>query len=96
MNWDEIRELSQKHEICCHTASHCKVTELMTDDEIRHEIVESKRYLENQIQNEVHTFCWCGGDDYQGSRFFHKYLEEAGYRFLVSNLKLERIRRKDK
>ena len=94
MNWEEIRALAKHHEICCHTGSHCKVTDRMTPEKIRWEIVESKRHLEEKIGREVPVFCWCGGDDYQGSRFFHAYLQEAGYRFLVSNLKVERIGRK--
>ena len=94
MNWEEIRRLAERHEICCHTGSHCRVTDRMTPEEIPREIVESKRYLEEKTGREVSAFCWCGGDDYRGSAFFHSYLREAGYRFLVSNLKLERIGRK--
>lgn len=94
MNWNEIRALAEKHEICCHTGSHCSVTDEMSEEQIRREIEESKRHLEEKTGKEVSVFCWCGGDDWQGSEHFHKFLTGAGYRFLVSNLKLERIGRK--
>lgn len=92
MTWDEIRDLSARHEICCHTGSHSPVTPDMTPEEIRREVVDSKRHMEEEIQKEVSVFCWRGGEEYRRARFAHPYFEEAGYRYVVSNLKLEKIR----
>lgn len=92
MNWDEIRELSQRHQICCHTGNHVPVTEDMSHDEICREVIWAKRHLEEKIQKEVPVFCWRSGEEYARVPYAHKYLQEAGYRYVVSNLKLEKIR----
>jgi peptidoglycan/xylan/chitin deacetylase (PgdA/CDA1 family) len=92
MTWDEIREVAKTNEICCHTGTHAELDENMSDDTLRREIVDSKKKLEDEIGREVPVFCWRGGQDYKHSEFAHKYFEEAGYRYIVSNLKIERIR----
>ena len=61
------------------------------EEGIRREIVDSRRRLEEMTGAEVTVFCWRGGDDYRRSAFSHSYLKEAGYRYLVSNLKIEKI-----
>ena len=38
------------------------------------------------------VFCWRSGEEYRKMGYTHKYFEEAGYRYVVSNLKLEKIR----
>lgn len=92
MTWDEIRDLAKKHEICCHTGTHAYCTEAMTEEALAHEIIDSKRHMEEEIGREVSVFCWCGGDEYNKAQYAHAALKEAGYRYLVSNLKLEKIR----
>lgn len=92
MTWEELCRISEKHVICCHTGSHSCITENQEEAVQRREIVDSKRRLEEQLGVEVPVFCWRAGDEYAHSRFAHKMLAEAGYRYLVSNLKLEKIR----
>lgn len=92
MTWDEIRELSKNHEICCHTGNHVDIPPEMAPEKIRHEVVDSKKRLEEQIQKEVSVFCWRSGEEYRKMGYTHKYFEVAGYRYVVSNLKLEKIR----
>ena len=91
MTWEEIKEISKDHEILCHTATHACLDENMDPETIRREIIDSKRHLEEKIGREVAVFCWRGGDEYRRSEFAHEYLKEAGYRYLVSNLKIEKI-----
>lgn len=59
---------------------------------MQREIVEAKRYLEEKIGREVEVFCWLYGEEYHYNEKAHKFLKEAGYKYVVSNLKLERIR----
>lgn len=92
MTWDEIRDLSKRHEICCHTGNHVPITPDMPEEEIRHEVVDAKRHMEDMIQKDVSVFCWRSGEEYARVQYAHKYLQEAGYRYVVSNLKLEKIR----
>jgi len=92
MNWDEIREIAKNHEICCHTGSHFQITKETPDEDMHREIVEAKRYLEKQIGREVEVFCWLYGEEYDYNQRAHKHLKEAGYKYVVSNLKMEKIR----
>lgn len=92
MTWDEIRELSKNHEICCHTGNHVPITPDMPEEEIRHELIGAKAHMEKMLGKEVPVFCWRAGEEYARVSYTHKYFEEAGYRYVVSNLKLEKIR----
>lgn len=92
MNWDEIRSLSRNHEICCHTGTHARISPEMSDAELRYEIIESKKHMEEQIQKEVAVFCWRAGEEYAKVDYTHPYFTEAGYRYVISNLKMEKIR----
>lgn len=92
MTWDEVREIAQKHEICCHTGNHFQISKDTPDEDMHREIVESKRKLEKEIGRDVDVFCWLYGEEYSYNIRAHKYLEEAGYKYVVSNLKMEKIR----
>ena len=92
MTWDEIRDLAQRHEICCHTGNHVPITPDMSEEEIRHELIDAKAHMEKMIGREVPVFCWRAGEEYARVQYTHKYFEEAGYRYVVSNLKLEKIK----
>lgn len=92
MTWEELKELAQRHEICCHTGNHQRITADMEDEKIRLEVIDSKRRLEEMTGAKVSVFCWNKGEEYSRVPYTHKYFEEAGYRYVVSNLKLEKIR----
>ncbi len=92
LNWDEVKELSEKHEICCHTGSHFEITNETSDEDMHREIVQSKILLEKHIHKPVNVFCWLAGEEYSYNLRAHKHLEEAGYQYVVSNLKLEKIK----
>lgn len=92
MTWDEIKEVAKDHEICCHTGNHFQIFKDTSDEDMHREIVRSKRYLEEKIGREVEVFCWLYGEEYSFNTRAHKHLKEAGYKYVVSNLKLEKIR----
>ena len=91
MNWDEVREIAKRHEICCHTGNHFQITRETSDEDMHREIVVAKRKLESEIGRSVDVFCWLYGEEYSYNIRAHKYLEEAGYKYVVSNLKMEKI-----
>lgn len=91
LNWDEICKISRHHEICCHTASHVPLQMDAPAKVLQHEIVDSKRRLEQHIGKKVDVFSWVYGGEYNTSIRAHRYLEEAGYKFMVSSLKVEKI-----
>jgi peptidoglycan/xylan/chitin deacetylase (PgdA/CDA1 family) len=92
MTWDELRELDQKHVIACHTKTHHRLTKDSLDSELRREIVESKEELEQQLGHEVSTFAWLYGSEYGVNPKADAYLHKAGYRYLVSNFKIQKLR----
>ncbi len=92
MNWGEVVELSQRHEICCHTGNHFQISKQTPDEDMQREIVEAKRLLEAKIGRPVDVFCWLYGEEYNYNIRAHKFLEQAGYKYVLSNLKLEKIR----
>ncbi len=91
MNWDEVRAVAKNHEICCHTGNHFQIHRDTPDFDMYREIVVAKRVLEEQIGRPVDVFCWLYGEEYSYNTRAHKYLKEAGYRYVVSNLKMEKI-----
>lgn len=92
MNWDEVRLVAKNHEICCHTGCHFEITKETSDEDMHREIVLAKRKLEAEIDRPVDVFCWLYGEEYNYNVRAHKHLQDAGYRYVVSNLKIEKIR----
>lgn len=92
MTWDEVRKVAKNHEICCHTGHHFEITPQTSDEDMHREIVLAKRKLEEEIDRPADVFCWLYGQEYYYNSRAHKHLEEAGYRYVVSNLKMEKIR----
>lgn len=46
MTRQEVRQLAEKHEICCHTGSHFRIEKDTSEEDMYREIVESKQRLE--------------------------------------------------
>lgn len=92
MSWDEVRDIASRYEICCHSGTHFEITKETPDEDMYREIVVSKRHLEEKIGRGVDVFCWLYGEEYNYNTRAHKYLKEAGYKYVLSNLKLEKIK----
>lgn len=92
INGDEIRKIAKHHVICCHTGTHFEITRDTSDEDMYREIVEAKQVLEHYAGVPVEVFCWLAGEEYNYNPRTHKYLEEAGYKYVLSNLKMEKIR----
>lgn len=92
LTWDELRAISKHHEVCCHTGTHFNLDENSTDEEMRREIILSKRRLEEELGKPIDVFCWLGGKEYAEYPQSHPYLREAGYRYLVGNLKIQKLK----
>ena len=91
LSWEEIRRIAARHEICCHTDSHIALSPDVSAEALRREIVDAKRTLEQRAGRRVDVFAWKSGAEYDADLRAHRYFEEAGYRFLVSSVKIEKI-----
>ncbi len=92
MTWDEVRALDRKHVIACHTQTHRRLTEDLPDDELKREICASKQELEEQLSHEVTTFAWLFGSEVGVNPRADRFLRDAGYRYLLSNFKIQKLR----
>jgi len=81
MSWSEIRALGARHVVGCHTASHRRLHAKVPPSEIRDEVVEAKRVMEERIGCEVQAFCWVGGEEENFSHETAVVIRDAGFRF---------------
>ena len=77
MSNSALRELSQDFEIGSHTLDHYPI-DGKDLDEIKHQVVNGKKELENRIGKEVDIFCYPGGRSHAQSR---KIVKDAGFKF---------------
>ena len=88
----ELRTLSERHEIIAHTASNLRVAEVTSDEDLQRELVEPKQYLERVTGREIPVFAWMMGTPYGGHPRHDAALRNAGYRYVLSNTMIQRIR----
>lgn len=81
MSWDEVRRLDGRHVIGCHTCTHCRLTAEVPEAQLRREIVDSKKILEQALGHEVEVFCWVGGEERAYTAAAAALIREAGYGF---------------
>jgi peptidoglycan/xylan/chitin deacetylase (PgdA/CDA1 family) len=81
MDWNQIRELDQSgHEIGSHTMTHTLLPQC-NDTELEFELVESKKILEQRIDNSIDSFCYPNGDHDQRTI---KAVQLAGYQCAIT------------
>ena len=91
LSWDEVRELDRNHVIVSHTLTHTALTPESSDELMLREISASKRALEAQLGREVESFAWLLGAEHGLNPRADAYLLGAGYRYLFSTFKLQRL-----
>jgi peptidoglycan/xylan/chitin deacetylase (PgdA/CDA1 family) len=90
LSWDEVRELDKQHVIASHTKTHSRITFDATQD-LEREIVGSQRDFERELGHFVKSFAWLFGSEYGVHEEADKYLHEAGYHYLFSNFKIQKL-----
>jgi peptidoglycan/xylan/chitin deacetylase (PgdA/CDA1 family) len=91
MTWEEITEIGRHHVLCCHSGSHFQIKLDTPDVEMQREIVEAKARIEGQTGSECPVFCWLLGEEYSYNPRAAAFIQQAGYRYVVGNLKMERV-----
>lgn len=90
LSWDEVRELDKSHVVASHTKTHSRITLDITQD-LEREIVGSQADFERELGHSVKAFAWLFGSEYGVHKEADKYLHEAGYRYLFSNFKIQKL-----
>jgi Polysaccharide deacetylase len=63
MTVEQLRELARVHVVGCHTSSHVRLSDTLSEQELIREIPEAKRELEAAVGSSVDCFAWVGGEE---------------------------------
>ncbi len=90
LNWDELKTLDKKHVVACHTRNHAK----LADDPayLRNEIVGPQQDFKQHLGHRVRSFAWLSGSAYGDHAASDRLIDEAGYHFVFSNYKIQKIK----
>lgn len=91
MNWDEVRDLSERHVVFPHTAHHEGFDTVLSDADIQREVVDSKRALEAVTGQPAPAFVWLHGSSYGQSPRHDAAVRDAGYRYQFANTMIHRV-----
>lgn len=91
MSWEEIADLSERHVVTPHTASHQGLADVATDEDLHREVVEPKQLLDAVTGQSAPAFVWLLGSAWGMSERHDQAVREAGYRYLISNTMLHRV-----
>lgn len=92
LSWPELRAAHGRgHLVACHSRNHTALHPDTPDDVLHDEIVVAKRELEDGLGAEVDTFCYLYGAEYGLNPRADAMLIAAGFRYLFSNFRLQRL-----
>jgi hypothetical protein len=94
LTWEETRDLSRRHVVFPHTASHDGIAETVDDSHLDREVREPHQLLRDATDGRsAPVFAWMGGTPYGASAAHDRAVREAGIRYVVSNTMIQRIAR---
>lgn len=91
MTWDEVEDLSDRHVVFPHTASHEGFDTILDAADIDREVVGPKGQLEAVTGRIAPAFAWLRGSAYGRSELHDRAVVDAGYRYLFSNTMIQRL-----
>lgn len=82
MTYQQLKILiNEGHVIADHTATHHRMNEDDTKETLIHEIIDSKKTLEEHTGAEIKIFCWCGGEEQHYTKAAYDLIKQAGYKY---------------
>jgi polysaccharide deacetylase len=92
MTWDELREVAARgHVVTCHTATHCAAADVLTEEDARRELHESRARLEEELGREVRTLTWLLGTAFGEDPEADRRMLAAGYDTVIAATRIQRI-----
>jgi peptidoglycan/xylan/chitin deacetylase (PgdA/CDA1 family) len=90
IDWTELRQLDRDHVVASHTRNHACIS---ADDAAvqESEIVGAQDDFRRELGHPVRSFAWLSSGIYGHSALTDACLDRAGYEFLFSDLKLQRL-----
>jgi peptidoglycan/xylan/chitin deacetylase (PgdA/CDA1 family) len=80
LSWRSLIRLRDRHVIGCHGFSHCRLGARLTSTELRREIGDAKRALEEGLGCSIPVFAWVGGEEESYSAAASEAIRRAGFR----------------
>lgn len=90
IDWTEVRTLDSEHVVASHTKTHTQVS-LHDRGELFREIVGAQHDFTRQLGHPVKAFAWLWGGEFGMNPKADNLVLEAGYSFLFSNYKIQRV-----
>lgn len=81
MTWQQLRRIGQFHEIGCHTWTHCRLRDALSDEDLKIQIPDAKRQMEHELERDIRTFAWVGGEERSYGRKAATAIQAAGFRY---------------
>ncbi|TNC72222.1 polysaccharide deacetylase family protein [Rubellimicrobium roseum] len=92
MTWDEARDLAGRgHGFACHSRSHFDLQPDTPDHVLWDEIHTAATEMRAGLEQAVEIFCWLHGAEAGVNPRADAMLTEAGFRYLFSNFKVQRL-----
>ena len=92
MTWDELRDAHARgHAVACHSRTHTELTPETPDSILHDEIVLAKQEFDAALGAPVEIFCFRRGAEYGLNPRADAMLIEAGYRYIWSNFRVQRL-----
>lgn len=92
MSWDELRDARARgHYVACHSRNHTALHPDTPDHILHDEIITAKQELEEGLGARVDTFCYLHGAEFGLNPRADRMLIKAGYQYLFSNFRLQKI-----
>jgi peptidoglycan/xylan/chitin deacetylase (PgdA/CDA1 family) len=93
LTWDQLRKLDQKHVIASHSRSHTQLS-LLPSATREEEIIGAQQEFKKQLGHPVRAFASLTGPAYGENKLTDRLVAAAGYDFVFSNFRIQRIRAK--
>ena len=91
LSWEELRQIDKKHVVASHSRSHALLTSLSPALQYQ-EVVGSQEDFRKNLGHPVRSFVSLTGPQYGDSPAIDALIDKAGYDFVLSNFRIQRIR----
>ncbi len=91
LTWEELRQIDRKHVIASHTRSHTLLSKLPPAEQYK-EVVGSQDDFKKNLGHPVRGFVSLTGPPYGDNTAIDRLIDTAGYEYVLSNYRIQRIR----
>ena len=85
MSREELLDLRRRgHQIVCHSYSHVRLSENLSNERLNSEIKLAKKRIEYVLSESVDSFAWVGGEEHAYTKAAMRAMENAGYKFVFA------------